>query len=808
METDFINEFVTGYKILRKLGQGQVGKVYLAFNENLDVYRAVKFIRVEDLREGWLNEIKKVIKLKTTDHVVKYYSHGTFTLKGQEYLYIFWEYIPGKSLKEIIDQNELTFPILKNTIDRIFEVLHACKMVKIDHADLHCGNIILQDKNELSINPELRKIWITDFGYATADSKKEYLDDYKGLLRIIEQCLRVINVHQLEGRDRELYQYLKRDLPKILLENNETQGDFVRNPKKILENWKIICDGKHKTHINSSNIGDYLAAESLGDRFDEWKSLFVPRFLAIDELLSKNICVLTGLRGCGKTMIFRRLTALYDEHLGPSGFPGSDNFIGFYLNARNIAEAFPWLPSKSEDEARYQVINFFHLSWMLEILDWLRAKIKKNTAFNITWLSTFFYSYYPSAIFTSKNSNDILDHLFAYINKELDKSRLYSRYNSLKDWVLSDISFLEKLAKVIIDNCQFGDTPLYFFLDDYSTPLVTSSTQKILNPIVFRRSSIVFFKVATESSESFEPVGLNGKTLEEEDDYLLIDVGSYAFQIKDNKEIFDILSAILKPRIERHQLLAGKELTLEKILGRSILRNTEMAEKIREAPLKVTYKGLDVFCSMWSSDIRESISLFAEMISKVNNSKLMKSNFVIEDVIQDTAYREAGGKFLSLLNAANTPSSNINQLNSDKPFGSHLVEIVKAFHEIALFDLRNTDSKNQLKNPPKQARRIEIRSNEKLPDKLYEYYKGLIRYGVFIRDHRGKSIRGYAVPRLYLRGLLIPYFTLSFSKRDSITFNWDQFCEFLEKPTDFAKKFIKIKQTEKNSSFNLWPNEK
>ena len=85
-------------------------------------------------------------------------------------------------------------------------------------------------------------------------------------------------------------------------------------------------------------------------------------------------------------------------------------------------------------------------------------------------------------------------------------------------------------------------------------------------------------------------------------------------------------------------------------------------------------------------------------------------------------------------------------------------------------------------------------------DQLYEYYKGLIRYGVFIRDYRGKSVRGQAVPRLYLRGLLIPYFTLSFSKRDSISLNWEEFCKLLENPLDFTQDFLKNRSSleEKN----------
>ncbi len=70
--------------------------------------------------------------------------------------------------------------------------------------------------------------------------------------------------------------------------------------------------------------GDYLMAESLGYRADEWKNLFVPEFLAAQDLLSKNISVLTGARGCGKTTAFRRLTAFMDKVIGePSGVRGA-----------------------------------------------------------------------------------------------------------------------------------------------------------------------------------------------------------------------------------------------------------------------------------------------------------------------------------------------------------------------------------------------------------------------------------------------------------------------------------------------------
>ena len=120
------------------------------------------------------------------------------------------------------------------------------------------------------------------------------------------------------------------------------------------------------------------------------------------------------------------------------------------------------------------------------------------------------------------------------------------------------------------------------------------------------------------------------------------------------------------------------------------------------------------------------------------------------------------------------------------------MEIVKSFQEIASHEMKNKTSKNQERITIKKARKIEITNVDKeLPDDVRAFYKGLIRYGIFIRDYRGKSVRGKVVPRLILRGLLIPYFKITFSKRDNISMSWDEFIDFLQNPTTFTEHWKK-----------------
>jgi hypothetical protein len=153
-----------------------------------------------------------------------------------------------------------------------------------------------------------------------------------------------------------------------------------------------------------------------------------------------------------------------------------------------------------------------------------------------------------------------------------------------------------------------------------------------------------------------------------------------------------------------------------------------------------------------------------------------------------------------LLEAATNPSEKSLAIDSEHKYAKHLISIVNGFHELASFELKNKNSKNQDHNPIKKARKIEITNvNNYLDETAYDYYRGLIRYGIFIRDYRGKSVRGKIAPRLVLRSRLVPLFRLTFSKRDNITMSWDEFKKFLLEPDEFVKDYKNRNKVEQES---------
>ena len=125
----------------------------------------------------------------------------------------------------------------------------------------------------------------------------------------------------------------------------------------------------------------------------------------------------------------------------------------------------------------------------------------------------------------------------------------------------------------------------------------------------------------------------------------------------------------------------------------------------------------------------------------------------------------------------------------------HLKAVVEAFVEAATRLLvgptyQIVDNGN-VRKVPRMAFRLEIVDEFRLSGLAQELYRDLIRYGLFMLDNRGKSVRGAFVPRLYLRRLLLPYCTLALSKRDSVSLSCDEFRRLLLEPDAFKASLTK-----------------
>jgi hypothetical protein len=462
------------YYIKDFVGEGKIGRVYRAVRTDPDDVLACKIIPEGRLRQGWERELQKLTKLRGVQHVVQYHDHGTETdAKNRPYIWVMFQFIDGENLREYIKNLSLLLGVafIEALGKAIVQVGHGCCAVVIQHGDLHEGNILI-GKPDPRLPGSPRTIWISDFGYGGSHNQLEPKNDYKQTASIISALLHRLRPHELNPRDRLVHEALCTFVSKRLLDAEHTVGLSAAVLLNELAELRSTAERQSAAASRGEILqepGDFLWAEALGYRVDEWKNLFVPEFLAAQELLTYNITVLTGARGCGKTMAFRRLTALMDTLIGqPSGVKGSDRFVGFYLNCRDLVEAFPWLPAKLTEGTQQQLLHYFHLSWLSEISKTL-ARVDLKRTDDYAWLDTLLARLCVDSYISLPKGADVLSHVRAFLEAQKEKCRLapIGKLKGIKNWPLARPDTLDRAQESLRENVPWiGETALFFFLDD------------------------------------------------------------------------------------------------------------------------------------------------------------------------------------------------------------------------------------------------------------------------------------------------------------------------------------------------------
>lgn len=148
------------YRIIRLLGEGNFGKVYLVFNEHLKVEQALKIIytsgqknREETIRR-FFREAQAIAKLRHPN-IASAYDIGE--IDGVNYYTM--DYIKGKNLKDIVEKNK-RMPTTKaiEIIYKVANALHYAHQHKIIHRDIKPENIMVAE--------DTGEPYVMDFGLA------------------------------------------------------------------------------------------------------------------------------------------------------------------------------------------------------------------------------------------------------------------------------------------------------------------------------------------------------------------------------------------------------------------------------------------------------------------------------------------------------------------------------------------------------------------------------------------------------------------------------------------------------------------
>ena len=147
---------VPGYRILWKIGQGGMAKVYLAERESDGLQLVLKILgqqlRADEVfRKRFIQEAKLIVSIED-EHVAKIYDQG---FSGQ-HPFIAMEYFPGGDLKVRLEQPVTSLGALR-IASQIAKALDAIHSHGIIHRDLKPQNILFRDNGRPAI---------VDFGLA------------------------------------------------------------------------------------------------------------------------------------------------------------------------------------------------------------------------------------------------------------------------------------------------------------------------------------------------------------------------------------------------------------------------------------------------------------------------------------------------------------------------------------------------------------------------------------------------------------------------------------------------------------------
>src|SRR5262249_1525625 len=150
-----VPEFIGRFRVIRSLGEGGMGSVYLAQDPKLDRSVAIKLLKEDspDLRERFEREARTAAKLRHPN-IVSIFDVDEY----EDHPFIAMEYVPGETLAEIVKRRApLSLGRKLLIVEEICRGLAHAHRQGIVHRDIKPANVMI-DSDET--------VKILDFGIA------------------------------------------------------------------------------------------------------------------------------------------------------------------------------------------------------------------------------------------------------------------------------------------------------------------------------------------------------------------------------------------------------------------------------------------------------------------------------------------------------------------------------------------------------------------------------------------------------------------------------------------------------------------
>ncbi|RST52636.1 protein kinase family protein [Variovorax sp. MHTC-1] len=715
------------------------------------------------------------------------------------------DWIEGETIESLAQRiGGLTPDLVAEVSIQVVRALNYLKNKGLKHDDLHWGNVMVRPMpRELALSEDdLRKVSVViidlgslkPFAQQTAKSK----DDHLALVDLLCQMHNALWAQRSVVASHPVF--IKKIRTIIQCLTDDDQARFYPRAEDLHRDLTLLRDSISQSETDAPERRfrpfEAISAEHLADD-KVLLRLFRTGLPWFQDVLEPKPIVLTGPRGCGKSMIFRYMavTTQINSEEDPHASKQHAGF-GVYIScATHLQNHLLWI---AREEGRTQklatsISTYFQLVVLRELVRalGLAARDERFKKFFdlrpsqldawIDWIS----HHFDVSIETPRTS--AASRLLHFAD-DLDRARvqvhLKMLYGQPPTLLLAD-AFLGDVTSKLIELCpRLKSHPVIFLLDDYTDTRINPEVQQILNRVVFERRSSHFFKISCERF-GFKIPDAQGAPIDRDREFTVVDVGHQTMEVLQAHQARNFLKELIDCRLE----YAGWKGRCETLIGDSTpyAHDNKLADFIRSTGSKqgnhYYYFGMTTLSGMWSGDIAAILQVVNAMCMQAsvgpNTEKKISAQHQHQAIV-------AISKALT------------RAVLDYHPFGTQLYAILQAFGSMAHAILvKGTPHKE---GNARRLYRLEISTDSTVVvmDELEKHRpeharvaRELLRRSVFhpFSDSRGKEGPGSKTTRWEMRPIFRPSFGLSLVREHYIDLkSVDDIYELLSDPKAFAEK--------------------
>jgi RIO-like serine/threonine protein kinase/energy-coupling factor transporter ATP-binding protein EcfA2 len=798
--TDMIGQKIEDFTIMNILGCGNTAVTYEVVDKN-DFRHALKLVTRESYMDrAPFREIARFSQTQDERYLVFPKDTGDWSVKvhnkNYEFIWFKARRVVGETLENFLKSSENWCGDLeiKLYLEHMTIALEELARLQFSHGDLHERNIMREVIGRNGKKPEIRYV-IIDFSEAHPINYPE-----EGLLEDIEcfgQHLRkftdAINVKKAISEEEKKVLEALTHIPG-LVNGMSSESMRIFKPGDILDRFMYGLQAVEKQPQELQDPFNPLHTENITD-----ERLLTKLFAEVwwkKELEKNKNLLLVGPRGCGKSMIFKRLRLKTKIKGGKEKEVKQDSYVAFYIPCESVFYLrFSRLSKTEVDKYKDALILFFNMAFLDEICSTLG--ILKETPSTLYPKIIDLLKEEIGPLLSQLNLQTIITNMSEIsmyatnIMRNIRRSIAYSEDFQAK----GTTEFVTRLVQIIkAEIPNLSGKYFAFFLDDYTDGYVPIALQEILHPIIAQRSPDVCFKISAHMFGSIynfpRPLSLDeGRIIS------VINLGSAYLGLNKSRKEGDLLLEILNNRFKNNRAYGG---TIEKWLGETSYpggRTLSQSLHDKTVHTKVYYHGTDCLKRLCTGDYHEMIRIVGEIFREAKiepGAEVVR----IQPSIQDRVIYRASREYLS-------------RVRHIRPDGQKLYDIVDSFGRLSKSLVRTRTvkqgktSKGKTRREPFDLLTIYVDDITKASTASKSIWQRLQKASIFVNIGLAASQKSFVAERGTLRRIYCPAFRTTLTDSEHLELTKMDFEYFMDKPDEFCKDQLR-RRTRSTQIEKLW----